>query len=73
MQYSFDTKISDLLADPKAKEALYRVFPGELERGFLEKVGHLSFSFIENFAPGKLRDEELAAVKRELEALNNEE
>ncbi len=73
MKYTLESNIGEMLDDPKAREALYRAFPGERERGFLGSVRHLSFAFIRDFAPGKLRDEELAAVERELNALGDGE
>lgn len=63
MIFTTKTLIGDILDNPKAREALDKAIPGASESYFIQSVRHLSIYYIENFAPGKFRKEEIAAVE----------
>lgn len=71
MIFTTKTLIGDILDHPAARAALDRAIPGASEGYFFPTVRHLSIYYIDNFAPGKIRKDEIAAVEREFEKLGD--
>ena len=71
MIFTTKTLIGDILDHPKAREALDRAIPGASTNPFITAVRHLSVYYIDSFAPGKIRKEEIAALEQEFEKLGD--
>ena len=71
MIFTKQTLIGDILDNPAAAAALDRAIPGASTSFFFSTVRHLSIDYIDQFAPGKLRKDEVAAVEREFEKLGD--
>ena len=71
MVFTTKTLIGDILDNPKAREALDRAIPSASENPFINAVRHLSVYYIDCFAPGKIRKEEIQALEKEFEQLGD--
>lgn len=71
MIFTTKTLIGEILDHPQAKAALERAIPWAAESYFFFTVRHLSVYYIDNFAPGKIRKDEVAALEKEFELLGD--
>lgn len=71
MIFTKKTLIADILDNPAAAAALDRAIPGASTGYFFPTVRHLSIDYIDQFAPGKIRKDEIEAVEREFEKLGD--